>query len=119
MSKFDFKKSADSSKSSVYDGDKYREARGNVGAVFIGNKSKPSDVKIIRTWLGALNWLDSVEEFDNSASINIGDEDSYIVLSLEDARTLLPYLTTAVEDAEQIREALTEVLPMKDSDEDD
>ena len=119
MSKFDFKKSADSSKSSVYDGNKYRETRRNVGAAFFGSNSKPSDVAVIRTWLTAGNWLDSVEEFDNSATIYIGDADREMCFSLEDARMLLVHLQAVVEDTNQIREALTEVLPMKDSDEDD
>lgn len=119
MSKFDFKKSVDSSKSSVYDSEKYRDARARAGAIFIGSDSKPSDVEVVSLWLSAGNWLDSVEEFDNSARININDTGNVLNLSLEDARMLLVHLQALVEDAGEIREALTEVLPMKKSSEDD
>ena len=119
MSKFDFKKSADSSKSSTYDRDKYKEACGSVGAAFFGSNSKPSNVAVIRTWLTAGNWLDSVEEFDNSATIYISDTCDSMSFSMEDARKLLVHLQALVEDTAQIREALTEVLPMNDSSEDD
>ena len=119
MSKFDFKKSVDSSKSSVYDGEKYRDARNRVGATFFGSASKPSNIEVVSLWLSAGNWLDSVEEFDNSARININDSGNVLNLSLEDARMLLVHLQALVEDTAQIREALTEVLPMNDSSEDD
>lgn len=119
MSKFDFKKSADSSKSSTYDNEKYKKAKLSVGATFLGSASKPSNVEVITMWLTADNWPDSVEEFDNSARINISDTNDAMSFSVEDARLLLVHLQAFVEDAGQIREALTEVLPMKDSDEDD
>lgn len=120
MSKFDFKRNVDSGKSLAFDNKKYKEARDNAGAVFFGRNSKPSEVEIIKVWLSADGWISSVEDFDDSAYIQISDmEEATLSISLEDARMLLVHLQALVEDAGQIREALTEVLPMKDSDEDD
>ena len=61
MSKFDFKKSVDSFKPSMYDSEKYREAKLAVGATFLGSESKPSNVEVITMWLTAGSWPDSVE----------------------------------------------------------
>ena len=119
MSKFDFKRSVDSGKSLAFDNKKYKEARDNAGAVFFGKNSKPSEVEIIKAWLSADGWISSVEDFDDSASICISYVDGTLEISPEDARMLLVHLQALVEDAGEIREALTEVLPMKDSDEDD
>lgn len=119
MSKFDFKKNVESSKSLVFDIDKYKETKTNTGASFLASTSKPANVEVISTYLTATGWPDSVENFDNSARVNITDIEDCISISLEDARMLLEYLKVVIEDAGQIREALTEVLPMKDSDEDD
>lgn len=119
MSKFDFKRNVDSGKSLAFDNKKYKEARDNAGAVFFGKNSKPSEVEVIKTWLSADGWLSSVEDFDDSASIYISCMDGTLEISPEDARMLLVHLQDLVEDATQIREALTEVLPTKNSSEDD
>ena len=120
MSKFDFKRSSKRSDTVEYDAAKFREAKTNTGYAFFGAKSNPEDPVIIRTYLKSTVWLDSVDEFDDNAEIVLcGTRGAGMSISLADARTVLPYLQSVVEDAEQIREALTEVLPMKDSDEDD
>lgn len=118
MSKFDFKKSVDSSKSSVYDSKKYRDALAGVGTMFFSSKARPSNVRVVRAYLRADGWLSSVDDYTKSAEIvvtnNSGNCDTFR-LTIDDARQLLEALPSIISDAEQIKEALVEVLPAEEA----
>ena len=118
--KFDFSKV---DKNTVnYSSDKYAKALAGVGTMFFSSKARPSNVRVVRAYLRADGWLSSVDDYTKSAEIVVtnssGNCDTFR-LTIEDARQLLEALPSIISDAEQIKEALTKVLPMNDSSEDD
>ena len=124
--KFDF--SVVSKNSAKYSSDKYAKAKAGVGTMFFSSKARPSNVRIVRAYLSADNWLSSVDDYTRSAEIivtNSGGNCDAFRLTIDDARQLLEALPGVINDAEQIKEALVKVLPAEeaedfdDSDEDD
>ena len=118
--KFDFSKV---DKNTVnYSSDKYSKALAGVGTMFFSSKARPSNVRVVRAYLRADGWLSSVDDYTKSAEIvvtnSISDCNGFR-LTVEDARQLLEALPSIISDAEQIKEALTKVLPAEDSDDDD
>ena len=124
--KFDFSKV---DKNTVnYSSDKYSKALAGVGTMFFSSKARPSNVRVVRAYLSANNWLSSVSEYERSAEIVVTNKSSNcdrFSLTIEDARQLMEALPGIISDAEQIKEALVKVLPAEeaedfdDSDEDD
>lgn len=118
--KFDFSKV---DKNTVkYSHDKYTKALAGVGTMFFSSKASPSNVRIVRAYLRADNWPSSVDDYTKSAEIVVTSSSSNcdtFRLTIEDARQLLESLPGIISDAEQIKEALTKVLPQEDSDDDD
>ena len=114
--KFDFR--ATDKKSTRFSGDKYTKAKAGVGTMFFSSKARPSDVRIVRAYLSADNWLSSVDDYTRSAEIVVtnrnGNCDTFR-LTIEDARQLLEALPSIISDAEQIKEALTKVLPAEEA----
>ena len=114
--KFDF--SATDKKSTRFSGDKYTKAKAGVGTMFFSSKARPSDVRIVRAYLSADNWLSSVDDYTRSAEIVVtnrnGNCDTFR-LTIEDARQLMEALPGIISDAEQIKEALTKVLPAEEA----
>ena len=115
--KFDFSKVG---KNTVnYSRDKYTKALAGVGTMFFSSKASPSNVRIVRAYLRADNWPSSVDDYTKSAEIVVTSSSSNcdtFRLTIEDARQLLEALPDIISDAEQIKEALTKVLPQEDSD---
>ena len=101
-----------------YSSDKYVKAKAGVGTMFFSSKARPSDVRIVRAYLSADNWLSSVDDYTRSAEIVVsnrnGNCDTFR-LTIEDARQLLEALPSIISDAEQIKEALTKVLPAEEA----
>ena len=114
--KFDFSKV---DKNTVnYSHDKYAKAKAGVGTMFFSSKAHPSNVRIVRAYLSADNWLSSVDDYTRSAEIIVtnssGNCDAFR-LTVEDARQLMEALPGIISDAEQIKEALTKVLPAEEA----
>ena len=114
--KFDFSKV---DKNTVkYSHDKYTKALAGVGTMFFSSKARPSSVRVVRAYLRADNWLSSVDDYTKSAEIVVtnssGNCDTFR-LTIEDARQLMESLPSIISDAEQIKEALAKVLPVKDA----
>ena len=117
MTKFDF--STNEKKSSHFSNDKYSKAKAGVGTMFFSGKSRPSNVRVVRAYLSADNWISSVQEYENSAEIRFANSSSNcdaFCITLEDARQLMEALPGMISDAEEIKEALGKVLPATDSD---
>ena len=115
--KFDF--STVSKNSAKYSSDKYSKALAGVGTMFFSSKARPSSVRVVRAYLRADGWLSSVDDYTKSAEIVVTNSSSNcdtFRLTIEDARQLLESLPDIISDAEQIKEALTKVLPQEDSD---
>ncbi len=114
--KFDF---SEVSKNSVnYSSDKYAKAKASVGTMFFSSKALPSNVRIVRAYLSADNWLSSVDDYTRSAGIvvtNSSDHCGGLRLTIDDARQLLEALPGVISDAEQIKEALVKVLPAEEA----
>lgn len=114
--KFDF--SVTDKKSTRFSGDKYAKAKADTGTMFFSSKASPSNVRIVRAYLSADNWLSSVDDYTRSAEIVVtnrsGSCDAFR-LTIEDARQLLEALPSIISDAEQIKEALVKVLPVKEA----
>ena len=114
--KFDF--SEFSTNSVNYSSDKYAKAKASVGTMFFSSKARPSNVRIVRAYLSADNWLSSVDDYTKSAEIvvtnSISDCNGFR-LTVEDARQLLEALPSIISDAEQIKEALVKVLPAEEA----
>ena len=116
MTKFDF--STNENKASRFSNDKYSKAKAGVGTMFFSGKSRPSSVQVVRAYLSANNWISSVQEFEDSAEIRFTNSSSNcdtFRITIEDARKLLEALPSIISDAEQIKEALVKVLPVKDA----
>lgn len=114
--KFDFSKV---DKNTVnYSSDKYAKAKAGVGTMFFSSKARPSNVRIVRAYLSADNWLSSVDDYTRSAEIVVtnssGNCDAFR-LTIDDARQLLEALPGIISDAEQIKEALVKVLPAEEA----
>ena len=72
----------------------------------------------MRAYLRADNWLSSVDDYTKSAEIVVANSISDcngFRLTVEDARQLLEALPSIISDAEQIKEALVKVLPVKNA----
>ena len=118
--KFDF--SVTDKKSTRFSGDKYTKAKADAGTMFFSSKASPSNVRIVRAYLRADNWISSVDDYTKSAEIVVTNSSSNcdtFRLTIEDARQLMEALPGIISDAEQIEEALTKVLPAEDIDDDD
>ena len=116
MTKFDF--STNEKKSARFSNDKYSKAKAGVGTMFFSGKSRPSSVQVVRAYLSANNWISSVQEFEDSAEIRFTNSSSNcdtFRITIEDARKLLEALPSIISDAEQIKEALTKVLPVEEA----
>ena len=114
--KFDF--SVTNKKSSRFSNDKYDKAKAGAGTMFFSSKARPSNVRVVRAYLSANNWLSSVSEYERSAEIVVTNNSSNcdrFSLTIEDARQLMEALPGIISDAEQIKEALTKVRPMEDA----
>ena len=114
--KFDFSKV---DKNTVnYSHDKYTKALADVGTMFFSSKARPSSVRVVRAYLRTDGWLSSVDDYTKSAEIVVtnssGNCDTFR-LTIEDARQLMEALPGIISDAEQIKEALTKVLPAEDT----
>ena len=114
--KFDFSKV---DKNTVnYSNDKYSKALAGVGTMFFSSKARPSSVRVVRAYLRADGWLSSVDDYTKSAEIIVTNSISNcgtFQLTIEDARQLMEALPGIISDAEQIKEALTKVLPAEDT----
>ena len=116
MTKFDF--STNENKASRFSNDKYSKAKAGVGTMFFSGKSRPSSVQVVRAYLSASNWISSAQEFEDSAEIRFTNSSSNcdtFRITIEDARKLLEALPSIISDAEQIKEALVKVLPVKEA----
>lgn len=114
--KFDF--SVTDKKSTRFSGDKYTKAKADAGTMFFSSKASPSNIRIVRAYLRADNWISSVDAYTKSAEIVVTNSSSNcdtFRLTIEDARQLLESLPSIISDAEQIKEALVKVLPVKDA----
>lgn len=114
--KFDF--SEVGKNSAKYSSDKYAKAKAGVGTMFFSSKARPSNVRIVRAYLSADNWLSSVDDYTRSAEIVVtnssGNCDAFR-LTIDDARQLLEALPGIISGAEQIKEALVKVLPVEEA----
>ena len=114
--KFDFSKV---DKNTVnYSSDKYSKALAGVGTMFFSSKARPSSVRVVRAYLRADGWLSSVDDYTKSAEIVVTNSSSNcdtFRLTIEDARQLMEALPGIISDAEQIKEALTKVLPAEEA----
>ena len=114
--KFDFSKV---DKNTVnYSHDKYTKALADVGTMFFSSKARPSSVRVVRAYLRTDGWLSSVDDYTKSAEIVVTNSFSNcdtFRLTIEDARQLMEALPGIISDAEQIKEALTKVLPAEDT----
>ena len=111
-SKFDFS-IAEEKSGNRFDQDKYRRETATLGGMFFSSEATPQDVSTVRAWFyRGCCWTRSVEGFEESTRINIGRNREAIGLTVADVKQLLPILQELVSDAEQVREALAEVLPM-------
>ena len=114
--KFDF---SEVSKNSVnYSSDKYAKAKASVGTMFFSSKARPRNVRIVRAYLSADNWLSSVDAYTRSAEIVVTNNSSNcdtFRLTIDDARQLLEALPGIISDVEQIKEALVKVLPAEEA----
>lgn len=116
MTKFDF--STNEKMSSSFSNGKYSKAKAGVGTMFFSGKSRPSNVRVVRAYLSADDWISSVQEYEDSAEIRFANGSSNcgtFCITLEDARQLLEALPSIISDAEQIKEALTKVLPAEEA----
>ena len=111
-SKFDFS-IAEEKSSNRFDREKYRRETATLGGMFFSSEATPQDINTVRAWFHrGCCWARSVEGFEESTRINIGRNREAIGLTVADVKQLLPILQELVSDAEQVREALAEVLPM-------
>ena len=101
-----------------YSHDKYTKALAGVGTMFFSSKARPSSVRVVRAYLRTDGWLSSVDDYTKSAEIVVTNSFSNcdtFRLTIEDARQLMEALPGIISDAEQIKEALTKVLPAEEA----
>ena len=101
-----------------YSNDKYSKALAGVGTMFFSSKARPSSVRVVRAYLRTDGWLSSVDDYTKSAEIVVTNSFSNcdtFRLTIEDARQLMEALPGIISDAEQIKEALTKVLPAEEA----